>query len=284
MIFAYIEENRQRFKVNRLCDLLGVSRSGFYAWRTRPVSKHRQYDESLKVAITELHQGFKRAYGAPRVYHALKQQGVRCSVRRVNRLMRELGIKASTTGLYVWRPGLHAFYSSTGNQLAQLDEPAAKGQQWAGDFTYIRTQQGWLYHAVVIDLFSRKVVGAAFSKQRNASLTSKALKNAVLRQKPQPGCLFHSDQGIEYAAHEFRDALDHYGFTRSMSRKGQPKDNAAVESFFHTMKAELIHQQTFNDAIDAVTQITEYIAFYNQERIHSSLSYQSPINYEKLYA
>lgn len=231
-----------------------------------------------------MHQGFKRAYGAPRVHHELKRKGFVCSVRRVNRLMRELDIKASTTGLYAWRPGQHAFYSSAGNQLAQMEEPLGTGEQWAGDFTYIRTHQGWLYHAVVIDLFSRKVVGVAFSKQRNASLTSNALNNAVLRQQPKPGCLFHSDQGIEYAAHEFRDKLMHYGFTRSMSRKGKPKDNAAVESFFHSMKAELIHQRQFTDAIDAVTHITEYIAFYNRERIHSSLGYQSPVNYEKLCA
>jgi len=218
------------------------------------------------------------------MHHVLKKKGFECSVRRVNRLMREMNIKASTTGLYVWKPGQHAFYSSTGNQLQHMDKPASVGEQWAGDFTYIRTNSGWLYHAVVIDLFSRRVIGTAFSKQRSADLTKRALHHAIARQAPKPGYLFHSDQGIEYAAHEYREALEEAGMTRSMSRKGKPRDNAAMESYFHTMKAELIHQKQFNDHIEAVAHIAEYVAFYNRERIHSSLDYHSPEKYEKLYA
>ncbi len=218
------------------------------------------------------------------MHKELKLKGLSCSVRRVNRLMRELGIKASTTGLYVWKPGQHLFYSSTGNQRKGLSKPKSLGEQWAGDFTYIKTNTGWLYHAVVVDLFSRRVVGASFSHRRGSALTKRALKNAVKRHKVKKGCLFHSDQGIEYAAHEYRDLLEQYGFTRSMSRKGNPLDNAEVESYFHTMKAELIHQKQFENAIEATAAISEYIAFYNLERLHSSLGYQSPANYEKLSA
>jgi transposase InsO family protein len=263
---------------------LGVSRSGFYAWTDRPKSNKAVYDDELKVLIQELHQGHKRCYGARRVYHSLKKLGYRCSVRRVGRLMKELGIKASTRGLYQWCPGLHQHFASTANQRKTLDAPLSVGEQWAGDFTYIKTNSGFLYHAVIVDLFSRRIVGASFSTRRGVSLTGAALKNAVMRHPPKPGCLFHSDQGSEYAAYDYRDMLDNYGFNRSISRKGNPLDNAEVESYFHTMKAELVHQQQFDNNIEAVAKIAEYIAFYNMERIHSSLGYQSPEEYEKLYA
>ena len=236
------------------------------------------------VAIKELHQGFRRAYGAPRIHQALRQKGFTCSVRRIRRLMRELGIKACTTGLYVWTPGKHEFYSSAGNQLAKAPKLEGLGVQWAGDFTYIRTQMGWLYHAVVLDLYSRKVVGWSFSRKRNSELTKSALKMALQREQPQAGCICHSDQGIEYAAHEYRELVESAGMTRSMSRKGNPLDNAKVESFFHSMKSEMVHHQIFDNEIDAVASIIEYINFYNKERLHSGLGYQSPSEYEKLCA
>ena len=198
--------------------------------------------------------------------------------------MRELGIKASTVGLYAWRPGQHEFYSSTGNQLCKMEKATQPREQWVADFTYIRTKTGWIYHAVVMDLFSRKVVGWSFSKMRNAELTKSALRMALTRHKPNDGCLFHSDQGIEYAAHEFRDMVLDAGLIRSMSRKGNPLDNAAMESFFHTLKAELIHHRTFENEIDAVAHIVEYIEFYNRERLHSGIGYHSPERYERLSA
>lgn len=151
-----------------LCRLLDVSKSGYYAWRERPVSQHRQYDAELKKLIQELHQGYKRAYGAARLHQSLRQKGYVCSRRRINRLMRELGIKASTTGLYVWRPGGQTFYTSAGNKLASMDKPTGLGEQWAGDFTYLKTSRGLFYHAVVLDLYSRKVVGWSFSRNRSA--------------------------------------------------------------------------------------------------------------------
>lgn len=284
MIFRFIEENRAHYKVRRLCRMLGVSASGYYAWRTRPVSMHRRYDEQLKRLIRELHQGFRRCYGAARLHRELVQRGYSCSRRRINRLMRELGIKASTTGLYAWRPGRHAFYSAAGNQLKEAQPAVCEGMQWAGDFTYLRTRKGWLYHAVVLDLYSRRVVGWSFARKRNIELTSSALRMALANTNPQPGCLFHSDQGIEYAAHEYRDLLRSAGLVRSMSRKGNPLDNAMVESYFHTLKAELVQRKTFADPIEAVAKIVSYTEFYNRERLHSSLGYQSPVNYEKLHA
>ena len=198
--------------------------------------------------------------------------------------MKEVGIKASTTGLYVWCPGKHKFYSSTGNQLAKEESPTLYGQQWVGDFSYIKTKAGWVYYAAVMDLYSRRVVGWSFSRKRNAELTKSALKMALLRSMPQAGCIFHSDQGIEYAAHEYRELVELAGTKRSMSRKGSPTDNAAMESFFHTIESELVHQTVFENEIEAVANIMEYISFYNRERLHSSLIYQSPVEYEKLYA
>jgi len=284
MTFEFIEKNRDRHNIKTLCHLLGVSRSGYYAWRTRPISVRQQHDDVLKTAITECHQGYRRAYGAARLHQALRQKGFSCSRRRINRLMRELKIKASTTGLYTWRPGQHEFYSATGNQLAKRDKPHGPGEQWAGDFTYLKTQQGWFYHAVILDLYSRKVIGWAFSRKRNSDLTKSALRMALHRYPPKPDCLFHSDQGIEYAAHSYRDMVENAGLVRSMSRKGNPLDNAYAESFFHTMKAELLHQTQFENEIEAVAHIVEFTEFYNRERLHSSLGYQSPDNYEKLCA
>ena len=261
-----------------------MTTGGYYAWKNRPLCKHRQHDLVLMEAIDDIHQGFRRAYGAPRMHQELRNKGFSCSVRRVNRLMREMGIKASTTGLYYWRPGKHEIYSSAGNQLGKAPPANTTRIQWAGDFTYIRTVKGWLYHAVVMDLFSRRIVGWSFSRQRNAELTKSALIMALSRNKVESGCIFHSDQGIEYAAHEYRDLVHSAGMTRSMSRKGNPLDNAKVESFFHSMKAETVHQKTFKDPIDAVANIIEYIEFYNRERLHSGLGYQSPLDYEMLCA
>jgi putative transposase len=261
-----------------------VSTSGYYAWLKRPVSDHKRHDEVLKALVVEIHQGHRRCYGAERMHAELRNRGYSCSKRRINRLMKELDVKAATTGLYAWRPGQHEFYSSAGNQLKLEEKPTAPGQQWAGDFTYLKTKMGWLYHAVVIDLYSRKVVGWSFSSKRNAELTKSALTMALSQEKIVMGCLFHSDQGIEYAAHEYREVLLAAGMRRSMSRKACPTDNAAMESFFHTLKAELVGRRIFESPVEAVARIVEYIGFYNRERLHSSLGFQSPINYEMLSA
>lgn len=270
--------------MKKLYDLFGVLCSGFYAWLNRPVSLSKRYDEELKGVMGELHQGFKKAYRARRIHQELRRNGYECSVRRVSWLMKEAGIKASTRGLYTWNPGKHEFYSATGNKLGRANKASKVGVQWAGDFTYIKTQAGWLYHAVVIDLFSRQVIGWSFSRKRNSELIKSALRMALSRQWPDSGCIFHSDQGIEYAAHEYRGLVESAGMTRSMSRKGNSLDNAMVESFFHSMKTELVHQQSFINEIDAVVHIIGYIEFYNRERLHSALGYQSPIEYEKLCA
>lgn len=270
--------------MRNLCRLYGVSPSGFYAWKSRPKSDHKRYDEKLKSLIEELHQGFRRCYGAERMHQELVQRGYSCSKRRINRLMREMGVKPSTVGLYAWRPGQHEFYSSAGNQLKNESSITKKGTHWAGDFTYVKTHQGWLYHAIVLDLYHRKVIGWSFSSQRNSELTKSALKMALFNENPKVGCLFHSDQGIEYAAHDYRDMLMSAGMRRSMSRKATPTDNAIVESYFHTLKAEGVQRKIYANKIEAVAEIASFIYFYNNERLHSSLNFQSPKKYEKLCA
>ena len=195
--------------------------------------------------------------------------------------MREMGVKASTAGLYAWRPGQHAFYEAAGNQLKYASAPSSPGEQWAGDFTYIKTGSGWLYHAIVMDLYTRKVIGWSFANRRNTELTMSALRMALRHASPRPGCIFHSDQGIEYAAYDHRELIESANLTRSMSRKGTPLDNAIVESFFHTMKGELVHQHRFANNIEAVAAIIEYIEFYNQERLHSGIGYQAPEEFEQ---
>ena len=252
-----VEKNRKGRDIQQLCKLLGVSRSGFYAWRSRNGCERERYDAELKEAIVGIHQGFRRAYGARRIHQQLRRNGLECSVRRVARLMKDAGVSASSKGLYTSNPGRHEFYSATGNLLS-ADKPAtAEGQHWAGDFTYIRTGSGWLYHAVVVDLFSRRVIGWSFSRKRNSELTKSALRMALSREKPTSGCLFHSDQGIEYAAHEYRDLVESANMRRSMSRRATPLDNAMVESFFHTLKTELVHQKKFECDIEAVASVVE---------------------------
>lgn len=248
------------------------------------MSARRVHDLRLMEAIKEIHQGFRRTYGARRVHHVLRSEGHECSVRRVNRLMREMGIEARTTGLYPWRPGLHEFYSSVENRLA-IDGAAQRIRtQWAGDLTFIKIPNGHIYMAIVMDLYSRKIVGWSFSQKRDVECTKSALRAALSRYTPEEGCLFHSDQGAEYAAHDYREYVESSGLIRSMSRKATPQDNGMVESFFHTLKAELIYKRKFKTIYEVVADIMEYLSFYNQERLHSSLEYQSPENYEKLCA
>ncbi len=215
------------------------------------------------------------------MHKLLRADGYICSVRRVNRLMRECGLKAITTGLYEWRPGQHAFYAAQGNLIKNLPEPKKINQQWGGDFTYLKTKSGWLYFAVVMDLFNREVIGWSFSTKRNGELTKSALRMASNTREPKKGCYFHSDQGTEYMTTNYQESLDELGLVRSVSRRATPTDNAKVESFFHTMKSEL-GRPHYKDNIEAVAKIMEYVGFYNYDRIHSSLGYQTPKEYGKL--
>ncbi len=196
--------------------------------------------------------------------------------------MKELDMSSSTKGLYSRLPNRGKHYSTTDNVLKKSQPATGKNQQWVGDFTHIRTKKGWLFHAVVMDIFTRKLIGWSFSQQRNSLMTQEALKAALANETPIGTCLFHSDQGIEYAANDFKALVEKSGLIRSMSRKATPIDNAAMESYFHTFKAEAIHGKGFVDQAEAMAVSQKYITFYNQERLHSSLGYTTPVKYEKL--
>jgi putative transposase len=259
-----------------------VSTSGYYAWRNRAQSARGQQDLELVAAIKRVHRGDKRCYGSPRVQRELREKGYGCGRHRVARLMRLNGIVASRIERYQDRGARDDLYARFDNLLLRREAASRPDELWVGDYTYLRTPQGWLYLAVVLDLYSRRVIGWSFSGQRTAQLTREALRMALDERRPLPGTLFHSDQGVEYAAHAFQSLLTTHGLEPSMSRKGNCYDNAFVESFFASLKLEV--GGAFRSAHEAIENIRPYIRFYNHQRQHSSLGYQSPVQYERLSA
>lgn len=284
MRYAFVDRQSGSYPVEMLCQAMQVSPSGYASWKRGERPRKRLTDDQLIVLIRAVHARTRGAYGSPRIYQEIKANGHAVSKTRVERLMREHGIRARHKRRYRATTNSRHSLPVAPNVLDRQFNQAMPNAAWATDITYIATAEGWLYLAVVLDLFSRKVVGWSFSRSRNSLLTQGALKMALSREQVQPGCLFHSDQGVEYAAHDFRNLVESAGMVRSMSRKGNPLDNATMESFFHSMKAELVHQQSFATDIEAVARLVEYMEFYNRERLHSGLGYQTPISYERLCA
>ena len=266
--------------MNWLCRYTKVSTSGYYAWRNREQSARSQKNLELVIAIKNIHKGRRRCYGSPRVHLELIDQGHVCGRHRVARLMRAHGIVAERESRYRSNRAREDLYARFENRLLQRSAAARPDELWVGDYTYLRTPQGWLYLAVVLDLYSRRVIGWSFSRQRTANLPREALRMAMDQRRPLPGTLFHSDQGIEYAAHTFQSLLTAHKLEPSMSRRGNCYDNAHMESFFASLKLEI--GGAFRSAADAIAKIRSYILFYNHERRHSSLNYHSPVQYETL--
>ena len=266
-----------------LCRRYRVSRSGFYAWEGRSRSRRSRDDEELGAAIARIHRDSRDTYGSPRVHEQLKREGIRCSNKRVARLMREVGLRARVSRLYRRSSGVHRFFEKTGN--ARLDEPAPTrtDQIWVADLTYLRLGKHWRYLATVMDLFSRRIVGWTIGRGKGMALTLRALKRAIAARSPRPGLLFHSDRGSEYAAYAYQAFLRARGIVPSMNRPRSCQDNAHMESFFHTLKAELVHQHAFASDAQLNGQLGGYIdRFYNLKRMHSSLGYHSPVEFERL--
>lgn len=265
-----------------LCEWFGVRTSGYYAWKKRAGKQKKTGDQELLKWIRQIHRGNRKAYGSPRVYKALRRMGVVCSRRRVARVMRENGIRASVVGLYRRSPGTKAKYQQTDNLLAEVSPPTTADQQWVADFTYIKTSKdGWLYFAMVLDLYSRKIVGWSFSRDRNAEFTKASLNMALADRQPPSGLIFHTDRGIEYVADKFQATLTEAQLRSSMSGKGRCLDNATAESFFHTLKTEKVHHKRYQTGREARREILDFVDFYNTERLHSSLDYASPEEYEQ---
>ncbi len=267
-----------------MCTHFGVPTSGYYTWKKRKnwSSAKVARDRVLLTAIKKAHKGKRRCYGSPGIYQYLKAQSIVCSRRRVARVMRENGIKASSVGLYRYLPNRHEVYGQVDNVMGHVEMANKPNQQWVADFTYLKTGEGWYYFATVLDRFSRKLGGWSFSQDRNAEFTKASLKMVLRKESPATGLIFHTDQGIEYVADKFQTELKESGLRPSMSRKGRCLDNAMAESFCGSLKAELVHSKRYKTRAAAKNDILSYINFYNNERLHSSLGYLSPVEFLQL--
>ncbi|MBI5379343.1 MAG: IS3 family transposase [Nitrospirae bacterium] len=281
MKYAFIETQRPIHRIERLCMALDVSRSGYYAWRTRPESRRAQENRALLARIRAVHTEAREAYGAVKTWRMLRAQGVSCDRHRVARLRRIHGIEARRMRRF--RAAYQARNSAppAPNWLNRPFEVPALNRVWAGDSTFISTRRGWLYLAVLLDLCSRRVIGWAMSERPDGQLVRDALTMAVAHRSPSPGLIHHSDQGIQYASGIYQSPLQSHGMRPSMSRKGDCYDNAVVESFFSTLKNEWVFHQNFLDRDQARAALFDYIElFYNRQRCHAALNYQSPVAYE----
>ena len=284
MKYIFIEKHRSSFAVEKMCRALKISKSGYYAWRVRPKSKCARENEQLDHHIRTIYNKNRGTYGSPRITEALNKQNIACSENRVAKRMRINDIKAKTKKRFKVTTNSKHHHPVAENLLGQNFEAQRPNQVWVSDITYIWTREGWLYLAVILDLFSRQIVGWAMSNRLGQELVLDAFKQAIWRRRPQSGVIFHSDQGVQYACQAFRDLLHRYKFIQSMSGKGNCYDNAVAESFFHTLKTELIYFENYITRGDAKNSVFEYIEiFYNRGRIHSTLNYCSPVEFEQLW-
>lgn len=283
--FEIIEAEKDEFPVSMMCRVLEVSRAGYYAWRERGPSERAKQNVELAAEIVEIHQESRGTYGSPRVHAELRERGFEVNRKRVERQMREQGLMGRRRPRFRRTTDSNHDEPIAPNIVAReftVDEP---DRVWVADITYIWTLQGWMYLAVVIDLFSRRVVGWSMAEHMRVDLVLGALAAALGKRVPSAaGLVFHSDQGSQYAAKDYRAALEAAGITCSMSRRGNCWDNAVAESFFATLKTELVHDVIFTSRGSAKTTIAEWIEiFYNGKRRHSSLDYLSPLEFERRY-
>jgi len=277
-----MHRERNRYPLERLCRTLHVCRNGYYRWLSGHGRKREEADAQLLQEIRRIHFKSDRNYGSPRIYRDLRKAGISCSKERVERLMRENGLKTKHKRKFKVTTDSKHNLPVAPNVLAGRFDWKRPNEAWVGDLTYIPTDEGWLYLAVLLDLFSRRVVGWAMDKQMTRKLPLRALHMAIQRRKPKKGLIHHTDQGSQYASREYRCALDERGMICSMSAKGRCYDNAIAESFFHSLKVELVHGQRFASREQAMSAIFKYMeVFYNNTRLHSALDYVSPAEYER---
>ena len=263
-----------------LCRRYGVTRAGYYSFRRRKPSVHVRQDERLLKRVRAVFDASQGTYGSPRVHAALHSAGWRVGRKRLARLMHSAALKARSARIYRKTPGTRRFFATIPNRVLGLNT-TAPGQIWVGDVTYLKSAGRWRYLAVVLDRHSRRVLGWKLGLKRDLTLTSEALNRACRRRQCAPGLIFHSDRGVEYSAYAFRTRLAALGITQSMKRPREIGDNAFVESFFHSLKADVIHGRTFDDDRTLNDVVKRYVRRYNGARLHSSLGYRSPIDYER---
>lgn len=282
MSFRFIEDHRDTYPVRLMCAVLEVSPAGYYAWRDRPVSERTKSNATLLAAIRQVHQDSSGRYGSPRVHTVLRRQGRGASRGRIERMMRRHGIRAiMAPPRRVRTTDSRHDLPIAPNLIARDFTAPAPNRVWLADITYIPTAEGWLYLAAVMDLFSRKIVGWAMRDHMQVELASAALTMAIQQQRPQAGLIHHSDRGVQYASHAYRNTLTAAGITASMSRKADCYDNAPMESFFHTLKTELVHHRNYKTRAEAQRDIFTFIeGFYNRTRLHSAIGYIAPIEME----
>ena len=283
MKYKFMERERSRFAVERMCRLLGVSRSGYYAWlRERDTGRRLKENEALLEAIRRFYKASRGTYGSPRITEDLRDAGLRCGENRIARLMRINGLMAKTRRRFKATTNSRHCLPVSPNLLNRRFMTDGPNKVWTSDITYVWTEEGWLYLAVVLDVFSRQIVGWAMGDRIDTGLVLRAFNQAVMRRRPAPGFIFHSDRGRQYASVDFRKALKSCGAVQSMSNKGDCYDNAITETFFHTLKTELVYFEKYKTRTEAKGGIFEYIeAFYNRLRRHSALGYRSPHAFEQ---
>jgi len=284
MKYRFIERNQRRFPIQRLCWLLGLQRSSYYAWQKRRPSQQEQNNRALIEHIRRIHRLSRRTYGSPRVYAQLQRQGITCSPKRVARLMQQDGLQGQRRSRRVITTHSRHSLPVAPNSLNREFYADRPDQKWVADITYIPTAEGWLYLAGVLDLYSRKIVGWAMSHQIDANLVEQALRMALYQRRPGRGLLHHSDRGSQYASRQIRTLLEVHQIQISMSGTGNCYDNAVMESFWGTLKNEWVHRQKYRTRAQAKSDIFAYIeGFYNTVRLHSTLGYCSPMEFEAKY-
>ncbi|WP_342724158.1 IS3 family transposase [Bradyrhizobium sp. B097] len=282
MSFRFIEDHRDAYPVRLMCAVLGVSAAGYYAWRERPASARTTTNTALLASIRQVHQDSGGRYGSPRIHAAMRAQGGGVSRGRIERLMHRHGIRAIMAAPRRVRTtdSRHGMPIAS-NLIERHFAAAAPNLIWLADITYIPTAEGWLYLAAIMDLFSRKIVGWAMRDHMQVELASSALTMAIRQQRPEAGLIHHSDRGVQYASQDYRAVLSTAGITASMSRKADCYDNAPMESFFHTLKTELVHHRQYETRAEAQRDIFTFIeGFYNRIRLHSAIGYIAPIEME----
>lgn len=285
MIYQFIDEHRAHYPMTRLCRTLGVSPSGYYAWRRRPPSARTLANQRLVTHLQTIHREVHETYGSPRMHAELVARGLPCTVKRVARLMRLHHLRARHKRKYRVTTKVNPQLPVASNQLAQQFQASAPNEKWVSDITYIWTREGWLYLAAVMDLYSRRIIGWALAPTQDTPLVVAALQMAIGRRQPPAGTLHHSDRGSQYASVQYQAVLRNHPFTVSMSSTGNCFDNAVMESFFGTLKAERVTYQSYQTREHARQDIVSYIeGFYNATRRHSALGYRSPLEFEQVSA
>lgn len=285
MKFAFIHAEKAFFPIAPMCRLLEVTRQGYYAYANRPSPERRPAEVTLRAEVARVHAQSRGTYGSPRVLAALRASGFPASKRRVERSMRALGLQARPRGRFRTTTKANPKHPVAPNLLNRQFAASRPNERWVTDITYIWTGEGWCYLAAILDLFSRRVVGWALDATLNTSLPLRALDEAVRRRAPTAGLQHHSDRGCQYTSQEYQAKLNALGIEVSMSRKANCWDNAVAESFFATLKTELIYGRSWTSRIELRAAVFEYIeVFYNRQRLHSTLDYKTPHQLEKEHA